>query len=88
VSGATRAVVRAVSPRLAEGELTHRERVAIDLRRAIEQHAAYVDLLGKSGLRIIEAPAAPEHPDGLFVEDVLVILDGHAGGGKWTASKR
>jgi dimethylargininase len=78
VSGATRAIVRAVSPRLAEGELTHRERVAIDLRRAIEQHAAYVALLRKHGLRIIEAPAAPEYPDGLFVEDVLVIVDGHA----------
>jgi dimethylargininase len=78
VFGATRAIDRAVSPRLAEGELTHRERVPIDLRLAIAQHAAYVDLLRRSGLRIIEAPAAPEHPDGLFVEDVLVIVDGHA----------
>lgn len=78
MSGATQAIVRAVSPRLAEGEVTHRKRVAIDLSLALEQHAAYVDLLRKCGLRIIEAPAAPEHPDGLFVEDVLVVLEGHA----------
>lgn len=76
--GAQRAIVRAVSPGLAEGEVTHRARVAIDLRQAIVQHAAYVELLRAHGLRIIEAPAAPEHPDGVFVEDVLVVIDGRA----------
>jgi dimethylargininase len=78
VSGATRAIVRAVSPSLMKGEVTHRERAAIDLRLAIAQHAAYVGLLRGHGLRILEAPDAPEHPDGVFVEDVLVVIDGHA----------
>ena len=77
-SGATRAIVRAVSPRLAEGEVTHRARVSVDLKRAIVQHAAYVDLLRAHGLQISEAPATPEHPDGVFVEDVLVVIAGRA----------
>jgi dimethylargininase len=78
VSSATRAIVRAVSPCLAAGEVTHRERVAVELTLARAQHAAYVQLLRGHGLQIIDAPAAPEHPDGVFVEDALVIIDGHA----------
>jgi dimethylargininase len=73
---ATRAIVRCVSPRLGEGEVTHRERVPVDLERAFAQHAAYVDVLREHGLQIIEAPELPEHPDGVFVEDVLVVIAG------------
>jgi dimethylargininase len=74
----TRAIVRAPSPRLAEGELTHLARQPLDVPRAFAQHAAYVALLREHGLEIMEAPEAPEHPDGLFVEDVLVVIDGRA----------
>jgi dimethylargininase len=71
----TRAIVRRPSPRLAEGEVTHIERQGLDLERACLQHAAYVELLRRRGLLVVEAPRAPEHPDGLFVEDALVIFD-------------
>ena len=74
----SRAIVRAPSPRLAEAELTHVERQPIDLPRALAQHAAYVSLLREHGLEIIQAPDAPEHPDGLFVEDTLLVIDGRA----------
>jgi dimethylargininase len=74
----TRAIVRAPSPRLAEGEITYLERQPIDVPRAFAQHAAYVALLREHGLEVIHAPEAPEHPDGLFVEDALVVIDGRA----------
>ena len=47
----------------------------MDVARGFAQHREYVDLLSRHGLVIVEAPAAPEHPDGLFVEDALVMID-------------
>src|SRR5687768_3993177 len=77
-SAFTRAIVRAPSPRLAEAELTHLERQPIDLPRALAQHAAYISLLREHGLEIVAAAEAPEHPDGVFVEDTLVVIGGRA----------
>lgn len=71
----TRAIVRDVSPRLAEAELTHLDRHPVDVARARAQHAAYRATLTTLGLDVVEAPPAPEHPDGAFVEDVLVVVD-------------
>jgi dimethylargininase len=71
----THAIVRRPSPRLAEGELTHIDRRPLDLDRALAQHRTYVELLAGHGLAIVAAPDAPEHPDGLFVEDALVVVD-------------
>jgi dimethylargininase len=68
-------LVRAVSPRLAEAELTFLQREPIDPDRAAAQHRDYVDLLRRLGHRIIPLPAAPEHPDGTFVEDAVVVVD-------------
>ncbi len=53
-------------------------RQPIDVPRAFAQHEAYVALLRDHGLEVIHAPEAPEHPDGLFVEDALVVIDGRA----------
>jgi dimethylargininase len=75
---ATRAIVRAPSPRLAEGELTHLERAPVDVPRAFSQHAAYVALLHAHGLETIQAPEAPDEADGVFVEDALVVIEGRA----------
>jgi dimethylargininase len=50
----------------------------MDVARACEQHAAYVELLRSLGLTIVVAPDAPEHPDGLFVEDALLVIDNTA----------
>ena len=68
------AVTRAVSPSLAECELTHLAREAIDVARAAEQHAAYEDVLRRLGARVVHADPAPEHPDAVFIEDTAVVL--------------
>ena len=69
------ALVRELSPRIAEAELTHLERNAIDLDLARRQHAGYVALLARHGLEILTLPPLPEHPDGVFVEDVVVVVE-------------
>jgi dimethylargininase len=72
------AFVRELSPRIAEAELTHLERRPIDLDRARRQHDGYVALLEDLGLEVVFLPPLPDHPDGVFVEDVLVVVDGLA----------
>ena len=73
-----RAFTRAVSPLLAECELTHLERVAIDARAAELQHSAYEQALAGAGFDIIRLPDLPDHPDAVFVEDTALLLGGHA----------
>jgi dimethylargininase len=68
------AVVRELSPRLAEAELTHLQRTPIDLDLARRQHQSYVACLARHGRDIIVLPPLPDHPDGVFVEDVAVIV--------------
>ena len=68
------ALVRPVSPRLADCELMEIERRPIDAGRAVQQHQKYVVTLAELGARIEHLPALPEHPDGVFVEDTAVIL--------------
>jgi dimethylargininase len=73
-----RAFTRAVSPRLAECELTHLERLPIDAAKATAQHDAYEAALGQAGFEVIRLPGLPDHPDAVFVEDTALLLDGHA----------
>ena len=67
-------LVREVSPQLAECELTHLERTAIDAERAVRQHADYTQALHALGCRLEWLPPLPQHPDGVFVEDTAVVL--------------
>jgi dimethylargininase len=69
------ALTRDVSPALARCELTFLPREAIDLERAVEQHAAYGRLLESLGLAVQRLPADAAHPDCCFVEDTAVVLD-------------
>jgi dimethylargininase len=69
------ALTRALSPRLAEGELTHLERSPIDLEAAHAQHAAYVRALAALGCEVRAVEAAPEYPDSVFIEDTAVVFD-------------
>ena len=69
------AITRPVSPSLADCELTHLERVVIDVERAATQHAAYEALLESLGAVVVRAAAAPDHPDAVFVEDTAIVLD-------------
>lgn len=73
-----KAFTRAVSPRLADCELTHQDRVAIDAAKADAQHFAYERALAQAGYKVIRLPDLPENPDGVFVEDTALLLDGHA----------
>ncbi|WP_402467582.1 dimethylargininase [Isoptericola aurantiacus] len=70
-----RLLVRPPSPLLADGELTHLDRVPVDAALARAQWDAYVAIFRERGWTIIELPAADEHPDGVFVEDVAVVFD-------------
>lgn len=68
------AIVREVSPRLGAAELTYLDRTPVDVDRAREQHRDYCRALTDLGLEVVATPPAPEHPDGVFVEDALVVV--------------
>ena len=69
------AVTRAVSPTLADCELTHRPRDPIDVANAVAEHALYEQALRSLGATVIRAPAEPALPDAVFVEDAAIVLD-------------
>ena len=69
------ALVRPPGPRLADGIVTHVERSAVDVALAREQHAGYVAALRAAGWDVREVPPADEHPDAVFVEDTVVVVD-------------
>ncbi|WP_369372827.1 dimethylargininase [Promicromonospora sp. Populi] len=68
-------LVRPPSTHLADGELTHLERVPVDADLAARQWRQYVDVFRGRGWDVREVPAAEAHPDGVFVEDSVVIFD-------------
>ena len=70
-----RCLVRPPSPRLADGLLTHVERVPVDAARARGQWRGYVDALEARGWSIVEVDPLDGAPDGTFVEDALVMFD-------------
>ncbi len=72
------AFTRAVSPRLAECQLTHLQRQPFDMPRAVAQHAGYEAVLAAAGATIRRLPALDDFPDGVFVEDTAVMLGDHA----------
>lgn len=69
------ALVRDISPALADCELTFQDRQPIDLRLAEAQHAAYREALRRAGAQVAFIAPTPEYPDGVFVEDTAVVLD-------------
>ncbi len=68
-----RALVRRPSPNLADGITTHIERQPIDLDLARRQWEGYVTAMSDNGWDIIEVPTADDCPDGVFIEDALVM---------------
>lgn len=68
-------LVRRPSPALAEGELTHIERSPVDPDLALRQWQGYVAAFAANGWTVHQIQPADEHPDGVFVEDTVVIFD-------------
>jgi dimethylargininase len=50
----------------------------VDLPRARAQHRAYVAALSQCGAEITELPPDDEHPDAVFVQDPVLVIDGRA----------
>jgi dimethylargininase len=69
------AIVREVSSRLAECEVSFQERSPIDVPLARRQHAEYCRVLAELGAKVVTLPALDEYPDCVFVEDPIVVLD-------------
>ncbi|MFC5525646.1 dimethylarginine dimethylaminohydrolase family protein [Rhodanobacter ginsengisoli] len=69
------AITREVSAALADCELSHIPRKAIDVALADAQHRDYRRALEALGCRVLVLPAEPALPDSVFVEDVAIVLD-------------
>lgn len=63
------------SPHLERCQLTHIDRVPIDLARAAEQHEAYCRLLQACGAEVRRLDVNLAEPDSVFLEDTAVVLD-------------
>lgn len=72
------ALLREVSRSIVECELTHLERVPIDLDWARTQHREYERALQRAGCRTRVLPELMDCPDAVFVEDTAVVVDGFA----------
>jgi dimethylargininase len=66
-------LIREPSPLLAQGLLTHIERSPVDYDLARRQWDGYVAALEEVGWEPVAVPAAPQHPDSVFVEDTVVV---------------
>ena len=71
----TYALCRAVSPAIADCELSFIGREPINVALAHLQHMDYVACLRKLGVTVIELPAEPSLPDSVFVEDTVLLFD-------------
>ncbi len=69
------AITREVSRSIANCELTHLQRVPIDVERARGQHAQYEATLKRLGIAVLSLPEQPELPDSVFVEDTALVTD-------------
>ncbi|MEN8113340.1 MAG: arginine deiminase-related protein [Actinomycetota bacterium] len=68
------AITRPTGPELRDCELTHIDRVPIDVERAHAQHDEYLNVLRSAGANVVELPRLPDHPDAVFVEDTALVL--------------
>ncbi|EST37554.1 hypothetical protein N566_12430 [Streptomycetaceae bacterium MP113-05] len=69
-----RALVRRPSGRVAEGIVTHLERQPVDAALAVRQWEGYVAALRENGWETVEVPPEEDAPDGVFVEDTVVVF--------------
>lgn len=67
------ALIRRPGPRLAEGIVTHIDRVPVDPQLALRQWQGYVQAMQSAGWELMEVPPADDCPDAVFVEDTVVV---------------
>ena len=67
------ALIRRPGARLADGIVTHLDRVAVDVELAVRQWEGYADTLASNGWDLVEVPPADDCPDAVFVEDTVVM---------------
>ena len=51
---------------------------SIDIDKARREHEDLVEKLRRIGVDVIELPCDEKHPDGLFVDDIAVVINGTA----------
>ena len=68
-----RALVRFPSPRLSDGLVTHIQKSVIDQDLAERQWHDYVRALADNGFAPVEVDRADDNPDGVFIEDAVVV---------------
>lgn len=72
------ALVRSPAACLADGIVTHIERQPVDVELAYRQHELYVAALAEAGWTVRQVDPAGDHPDSVFIEDTVVVVDGVA----------
>ncbi len=68
------ALVRIPASNLADGELTHIDRIPVNIALADQQWDNYCAALDAEGWETIEVPSAPELADSVFIEDAVVMF--------------
>ncbi|MDQ4079372.1 MAG: arginine deiminase-related protein [Gemmatimonadota bacterium] len=68
------ALTRPVTAAIARCELTHLERIAIDVDVARAQHRSYEHALEEAGCMVQRIDANQEWPDAVFIEDTALVL--------------
>jgi len=68
------AITRPTGEELLDCELTHIDRVPIEVDRALAQHDDYLEVLRSLEVLVIELPRLSSHPDAVFVEDTALVL--------------
>ena len=69
------ALTRTVPPSIVDCELTHLQRVPIDLEVARAEHSAYQRALADAGCTVRTLPSPDDQPDAVFIEDTAIVLD-------------
>ena len=72
------ALIRRPGPALADGIVTHMDRMPVDVDLALQQWDAYARAMADNGWDPVEVPPADECPDAVFVEDTVVMYRGVA----------
>lgn len=73
-----RAIVRPPGKTYVRALTGRRPPPAVDLALALEQHAGYVAALRKCGVEVTALSTDDAHPDSVFVQDRVLVLDGLA----------